>query len=153
MQIVAFESAEWEAISSFAVSAIDKEWTSDFDSLDDAERIAFCVWVADGEVSNGGMHAVCYNSTGDYLPHIPDAFRAIGANRKAKLFEELSLVFGRAGPSVDHQHRIKQHESLSETSMAKIDALDDQYFATSEEVADLLFFYLKRLGKVSVREM
>ena len=153
MQIVEFESVEWEAISNFASCAIDKELNWGFDSLDEVERIVFCAWVADGEVSNGGMHAVCYNSTGDYLPHVPSAFRAIGANRKAALFEELSLVFGREGPSIDRQHRIKQHESLSEACIAKIDALDDQYFATSEEVADLVFLYLKGIGKLSLQVM
>jgi hypothetical protein len=148
MSTVEFESGEWKAIETYSVAAIEKEAASGFDSLDEAERIAFCLWVADGEVGNGGMHAVCYNSTGDYLPHIPNAFRAIGAIRKAALFEDLALVFGQGGPSTDLELRNEQHESLSEASSARIEGLTDEYFEAPEEVFDLLFSYLRKMGKV-----
>ncbi len=150
MSTLEFESPEWDALQTFAQQVCDKAAESHLNQLNEFERVAFLVWIADGEVRNGGMHAICYNSTGDYLPYLPEAFRKIGANRKASLFERLSRVFGDRGPSTDHAIRIQEHASLPESSNDIIDSLDANYYSTNENIDELLFTYLERNGYISI---
>ena len=147
---VDFRSAEWNALTTFYRSACEKLEASGFGALTEPERTTFCVWIANAEVVNGGMHAICYNSSGDYLPSIQTAFREIGAARKASLFEQLAKAFGPSGPSTDWDTRINEHSSLSERSIAIIDALDKQYYSTAEDIEQLLLGYLERKGMVVI---
>jgi hypothetical protein len=107
---------------------IDQEAAGGLGSLPGEEQVFFLVWIADGEVGNGGMHAVCYNSTGNYLSRLPEAFRTIGAPRKAEAFERLIKAFGPGGPSPEHATRLEQHGALSDNVAAEIDRLDQLYF-------------------------
>ena len=130
--------SERQVVENTADRIVDREAEVGLDPLPEEERVFFLVWIADGEVGNGGMHAVCYNSTGDYLRSFPAAFRAIGAARKAELFEALIRIFGFHGPSSDHETRVRQHERLSEDAVEQIDALDDAYFSANEPIYPLL---------------
>ena len=141
----ALDSPQWSRLQSAAGRVLEKRESSGTRSLSEAEETFFLVWVADGEVSNGGMHAVCYNSTGDFLTSLPNAYRAVGAPKKAALFERLIRAFGENGPSSDHSKRLEQHERLSEETASAIDGLDDEYFALEEEIDELLYVWSKRL--------
>jgi hypothetical protein len=132
------DSPEWRVLEKTADRLVELEERVGLEALPDEERVFFLVWIADGEVRNGGMHAVCYNSTGDYLRSFPEAFEAIGAPRKAELFVTLMRIFGFHGPSPDHEIRMKQHASLSDDAGAQIDALDDAYFSAPEPIDVLL---------------
>jgi len=122
---------------------VDKYFKQGFDALNPTEQVVYCVWVADGEVGDGGMHAVCYNSSGNDLAHFPAAFEAIGAPRKAHLFQKLIEAFAPEKPSPDHEKRVQQHKALSQQAKSQIDSLDDEYFASKENVDDLLYQYWK----------
>jgi hypothetical protein len=139
------ESSEWRSLQATATKLVEKESRDGLSSLSELEKTFFLVWVADGEVGNGGMHAVCYNSTGDYLMHLPSAFRAIGAPVKAAAFDSLINAFGIEPPSPDHDIRLEQHSNLSARAEAAIDALDAVYYAAGEDVTDLLYSYARPL--------
>lgn len=109
-----------------------------FDGLSDSERVYFLVQLADAEVNNGGFHAVCYNPTGEYGTRFADAYRAIGATEKAKLFDDLNAVFGRDGLPEDFSVREAAHSALSASETKTIDQLDSEYFDSSESIDDLL---------------
>jgi hypothetical protein len=142
-----YQSPQWNAISRFAHHACDKEAKEGFDSLSELERTFFCVWVADGAVCNGGMHSVCYNSTGDYLQHFANAFESIGAPKKGQTFIRLATIFAPDGPSLNHVQRLAQHDALSPSKKDQISALDDAYESTGEAVDELLFHLLLSRGQ------
>jgi hypothetical protein len=137
------ESPEWGRVEAAASRVCADVAATGLSALSLEEQVLFLVWIGDGEVGNGGMHAVCYNSAGAYLNRLPGAFRAIGAPRKAELVESLSRAFGPGGPSLDDEIRGRQHESLSRTAVEEIDRLDDLYFSSGEDVGDLLVAWTK----------
>ena len=141
-------SQHLQEVFDFAAPLCAQKDPAGFDTLDEVERVTFCVWIAEGEVGNGGMHAVCYNSTGDYLRYFPEGFRAIGASKKAEYFQRLFLLFGENGPSRERAIREEEHAALAEESLDAIDALTDDYFSSGEDAIELLFAYLKRCGRL-----
>jgi hypothetical protein len=124
-----------------AKRVVDKYFKHGFSSLNPTEQVFYCVWAADGEVGNGGMHAVCYNSSGNELAHFPAAFEAIGATQKAQLFQKLIEAFQPEKPSQEHEKRVQQHKALSQQAKSQIDDLDEEYFASKENIDDLLHQY------------
>ena len=141
-------SPEWRLLQATANDVVERALSLGLHALSLDEQTFFLVWVADGEVGNGGMHAVCYNSTGDYLRKMPGAFVAIGALEKAKLFERLFSYFGPNGPSENHETRLKQHEALSVRAIADIDALDNLYFSNAEDLHTPLYLLAQRIRGV-----
>jgi hypothetical protein len=137
------ESPEQKLLQTTANRIINRGFATDIADLPQEEQVFFLVWIAEGEVGNGGMHAVCYNSTGDYLRKIPDAFRAVGAIKKGVAFERLMMAFGPVEPSAIRSVRERQHEALSDEAVSQIDALDDLYFQTSEDIDLLLYQWCK----------
>jgi hypothetical protein len=131
-------SPEWQLLQHTAATIVTRALSSGIASLTPDERTFYLVWIAEGEVGNGGMHAVCYNSTGDYLPDLPNAFAAIGAPKKAALFRRLIASFGHHPPSTKHEVRLKQHEALPESSVVEIDSLDEAFYS-SEDVNEQLY--------------
>lgn len=131
-------SPEWQLMQQTATALVTRAVANGVDSLTPDERTFFLVWIAEGEVGNGGMHAVCYNSTGNQLHELPSAFAAIGAPKKAALFKRLIAAFGRQPPSADHDVRLKQHEALPERSGIEISSLDDAFYS-SEDVNEKLY--------------
>lgn len=142
--VFALDSPEWSLLQATADRLIDRETRLGLGSLTADERTFFLVWIAESEVANGGMHAVCYNSTGNYIRLFPVAFRAIGAPTKAAAFERLAEVFGAAGPAIDHETRAEQHESLSEAKATSIGRLDRTY-DTAERIDEALYVLAKKI--------
>jgi hypothetical protein len=127
-------SPEWRLLQGTANDVVERAYSIGLGALTAEEQAFFLVWIADGEVGNGGMHAICYNSSGDYLQKMPGAFVAVGAPEKAKLFERLLAAFGTSGPSQKHEIRLEEHAALSKQAVADIDALDDMYYSSTEDI-------------------
>lgn len=139
-------SPEFPLMQAVAGRVVTREAAEGYDALSLDEQVYFLVWMADGEVNNGGMHAVCYNSTGDYLREFPEAFRAIGSPERAALFEALIELFGPDGPPRDHAGREEQHEAMSDEVHEQIDALDHAYYSIDDDLEGRLW----RLAEVIV---
>ena len=127
-----------------ADSVVKRALSTGIASLTSDEHTYYVVWIAEGEVGNGGMHAVCYNSTGDHLREMPNAFVALGAPKKAALFKRLMTAFGAEPPSADHEIRLRQHEALPESAVFEIDSLDESYLA-SESVDEQLYLLAQKI--------
>lgn len=134
---------ELQGLHDLAVRLIDKENVKGFDALSPEEQVVFLVWIADGEVGNGGFHAICYNSTGNYSEHFPKAFLAIGASEAFEIFQEFLNI---ADPPANHGDRVKWHNALPENgaTIRAISALDDRYFEVRSEIDGLLSKYTLR---------
>ncbi len=137
-------SPEWQLMQETANRVVSRALSTGIASLAPDERSYYLVWIAEGEVGNGGMHAVCYNSTGNHLLKMPHAFVALSAPKKAALFSRLISAFGSEAPSEVHEIRLRQHEALPERAVVEIDALDDAFFA-AESVDEQLYLLAKRI--------
>lgn len=128
-----------------ANTLVERAAAQGISSLTPNERTYFVVWIAEGEVGNGGMHALCYNSTGNYLREMPDAFLALDAPKKSALFVRLIAAFGREPPSADHMVRLRQHEDLPDSAVAEIDSLDEA-FSSAESMDEHLYLLAKKIA-------
>jgi hypothetical protein len=137
-------SPEWQLMQKTADSLVKRALSTGIASLTPDEQTYYVVWIAEGEVGNGGMHAVCYNSTGDHLREMPNAFVALGAPKKAALFKRLMTAFGTEPPSEDHKIRLRQHAALPEGAVFEIDSLNKEYFA-SEYVDEQLYLLAEKI--------
>lgn len=133
------DSLEFQLMRAVAERVVNREAADGYDALSRDERVYYLVWIADGEVNNGGMHAVCYNSTGDYLRELPAAFRTIGSPERAALFEALIGLFGADGPARDHARREEQHEAMGDEIHEQIDALDHAYYSVEDDLEEGLW--------------
>ena len=131
-------------LQSQANCIIDQVEKDGFESLSPDKAVFFLTWVADGEINNGGFHAICYNSTGDYGHLFADAYREIGACNKAKLFDEFLLAFGTEGMPTDQPTRFERHSALNDPQIQIIDALDEKYYQDSDPIDQLLLRWVKR---------
>lgn len=129
---------EFAMLSRQANRIVDQVSEMGFESLTDAEKIFFLVWVADGQINNGGFHSVCCESTGDYAYLFPNAYRAIGAETLAEVFEDLIIAFGDKGVPHDQPTRYKVHCELNDTAIREIDLLDNRYYDASNRIHPLL---------------
>ncbi len=109
-----------------------------FDRMRRSEQVYFLVQYGDAVVNNDGFHGICVNPVGEYGTRFADAFRAIGASKKAAIFDDLNDVFGERGLPEDFWAREDAHSRLSKSEVAKIDALDDRYYGDEESVDQLV---------------
>jgi hypothetical protein len=129
---------EFAMLSRHANRIVSHVFEIGFESLSDAEKIFFLVWIADGQINNGGFHSVCCESTGDYAYLFPNAYRAIGAESLAEIFEDLIVAFGNDGIPNDQPTRYRAHCELDDTAVLNIDVLDNRYFDGSHCIHPLL---------------
>jgi hypothetical protein len=137
-------SPEWQLLQETANTLVSRALKHGLSTLTPDEQTYYLVWIADGEVGNGGMHAVCCNSTGNYLRGMPHAFNTLGAPQKAALFIRLIDVFGAEPPSETHETRLTQHDALPEGAVAEINSLDEAYSA-AEDVTPALYVLAKKI--------
>jgi hypothetical protein len=130
-------SPEWQFLQETANTLVSRAMKYGLSTLTPDEQTYYLVWIAEGEVGNGGMHAVCYNSTGNYLRGMPNAFNTLGAPQKAALFVRLIDAFGAESPSEIHDTRLTQHNALPERALSEINSLDGAYFAAEDVTAAL----------------
>lgn len=59
---------------------------SNFDQLDEVDKILVTIWGLEGDVNNGGFDQYYFNSSGDLAFYAPVALRRIGALKMAKIY-------------------------------------------------------------------
>jgi hypothetical protein len=135
-----------DIVQPIATAACAKVAARGIAALSDSERIAFLIWLAVGEADNGGLHAICYNSSGDYIRLFPAAFQAIGAAELFAVFGGLRSLADEIGLAQDHATRSEQHATLPEKVLAQIDVLEQRYNSSSDHAFQLLASYLGAHG-------
>jgi len=129
-----------------AQRAMDRMKKVGVDELTESERIVAAVWLFVAGVGNHGFIGYFKGSQGDLAFAAPDALRAIGAMRLAKIADDANREFGAGGPPKNQKARKDAAAGLPESSRQAFAALDRSYAACDEDVDDLLEAYLGRLG-------
>ncbi len=97
----------------------------------------------EAEVNNGGFDQFFFNTSGDYAHELPDAFRRIGAPRKAALAERAIAVFPQGKCPRDREKRWEAMDKIPEADEKLWDKIDDEYYDTQEDIYDLGVNYVK----------
>lgn len=92
-------SAPTERIDEAFDRACSRYSGSNFDQLDEADKILVTIWGLEGDVNNGGFDQYYFNSSGDLAFHAPVALRRIGAHQMAKIIDDANKLFGPNGPA------------------------------------------------------
>ncbi len=121
-----------------------------FDALSVPEQHFVAVWALEADVNNGGFDQYFFNSSGDFAFVVVEALRAIGADRAAAIVQEAVDVFGPAGPARDHSARQEALDAAGALAQARLEELDERFYAYPDDIGGLLAAYVERHGLADV---
>jgi len=127
-----------------AQNALDRLAKVGFEQLTETEKILAVVWTFAAEVANRGFVKYFSRAAGDTAFHAPAALRKIGASELAEIAAKANDVFGAKGPPRDREARLGLLRAMDAKAKETLGALETRYFASSEDVDELLEAYLGR---------
>ena len=122
---------------------INKYISTGKSSLGEEDRELLAIWLVDSEVNNGGFDQFYWNSAGDLAKEAIEGFATIGAEERAEIVEAANSHFPGQRPSEDRKERQKQLDLIQSSTGSKLSSLDKEYYASKEDVIELLAEYLK----------
>lgn len=117
--------------------------TADIAALTDSERVVRVIWEVDAQVKNGGFLQYFANPSGENVPHIVDAFAAIGDAEVVALIEQALAVFPDDVRWGDYLHRSDCLDGLQPASLELLDSLSFRYYEYADEVMVLLNSFIQ----------
>lgn len=93
-----------------------------------SRQAIFIIWIAEGQINNGGFNQFYFNSTGQFHKELPIAFKHIGANGLSKLTELANEIF------YDENERIAKHQDGTLEGFSRsyednpLNKLDSQFY-------------------------
>ena len=114
---------------------------SGFAGLTEPQQNYEAVFLYDAEVRNGGHLQYFANSSGNNWKSARRGLTAVGAAERARMLEEAIAVFGPGGPPEDREARQAIVARFSKSNDAAMEALDDRYYAGTENLEKLLSLY------------
>ena len=123
---------------------------SNFDQLDEVDKILVTIWGLEGDVNNGGFDQYYFNSSGDLAFYAPVALRRVGAHQMAKITDDANKLFGPKGPARNTDERAAQLLSIAPNGSAlnPWDELDRAFYSYPDDIAALLTAFLQVHGHV-----
>jgi hypothetical protein len=123
---------------------------SNFDHLDEVDKVLVTIWSLEGDVNNGGFDQYYFNSSGDLAFYAPTALRNIGAHHMAKITDDANKLFGPQGPAGNRDEREAQLHAIvpigSESN--PWDELDQAFYSYPDDVSTLLTAFLQAHGRI-----
>ena len=108
------------------------------------EQVYLMIWRLEMEAYNGGLPQFFSNSGGAFVPHLADAFKAMGAEHVWPIVDEAVAIVGPDVPWNDDVKRWRAVNNLSDEAKARIRALDKRFGEHLEELSILLLDYVLR---------
>ena len=107
------------------------------------ERVALCVDRLEREVKHGGFSQYFFNASGDLSQETVAALQEIGAEHIARVIERAMSVFPDGRPPADGSQRQAQLAALGEEQTASLGDLDDEFYASREDLPSLVRAYVR----------
>ena len=109
-----------------------------------AQEVADLIGALEDEVNNGGFHQFFYNNAGDNTMETIQALETIGAAKIADVVKRAAALFPGGMPPKD---RFARQDVLLENfpRAEAFEALNDEFYAYPDDLADLLAKYKSRL--------
>lgn len=123
---------------------------SNFDQLDEVDKILVTIWSLEGDVNNGGFDQYYFNSSGDLAFYAPAALRRIGAHQMAKITADANKLFGPKGPARNPDEREDQLLTIAPNGSESKpwDELDRAFQSYPDDISVLLTAFLQVHGHV-----
>ena len=119
----------------------------DDDDISEGELTVLAVEAMEREVNNGGFVQFFQNSSWRFSPYLPAALSRIGATKTRALADQAidALDIGLLTQSTDiSDYRARMEDAVEkDETIDNLDALDAKYYKLAEDVAGLLFQYVK----------
>ncbi|ACG73323.1 hypothetical protein AnaeK_2095 [Anaeromyxobacter sp. K] len=109
-----------------------------FDELSPSEAALLDVWALEAEVNNGGFDQYFLNASGDRARGALAGLELIGAEKAAAITRRALAVFGPRGPAPSQEARQKQMDSWNPEVEATLEALDQEFYAYPDPLAELM---------------
>lgn len=118
---------------------------SNFDQLDEADKILVTIWSLEGDVNNGGFDQYYFNSAGDLAFHAPVALRKIGAHHMAQIIDDANKLFGPNGPARNPDESEAQLLAIAPNSSEphRWDELTRAFQSYPDDISALLAVFLE----------
>ena len=124
-------------------SPTSRFWRLDYKDLSTPERVFLVIWELESEVNNGGFYQYFYNSSGALAPHAVGALKTIGAKATADVVQRaLNAVVNTIASWSDDAQRQEQANQLSSGTRQILEELDQEYYASPEDLTPLLYKYV-----------
>lgn len=122
----------------------DKYDSVGFDGLNEKEQAIYSIWWLEAEVNNGGFHQYFWNSAGDHADAALKSLKKIGATQTASLLEKaIDIAFDGTLPE-SRSKRQMQLEVDEDLKVEKLNQLDTEFYAYSEDFYKMLDAYVAK---------
>ena len=131
-----------EILINLSESGATKFGKEDFARQSLPQRVFSAIWEVQGEVLNGGLSQYFCNSSAESASFAVEAFQTIGAHNTANVCNRaINAAFPDGLPlTVEEIQSIAEH--FPKEVLAKLDALDQEFYSYPDDVTDLLFSYV-----------
>ncbi|HZW91521.1 MAG TPA: DUF4375 domain-containing protein [Candidatus Eremiobacteraceae bacterium] len=121
-----------------------------FDALTDAEKLYYALTLFQNEVNNGGFHQFFFNSSGSYYDLIENGLVTFDEPRMLELLHHAKqLVFPEITIPADLEKRRRLMPEPAPDLMNKLDALDQQFYRSPDNLSAKLEAFARERGLVS----
>jgi len=123
---------------------------SNFDQLDEVDKVLVTIWSLEGDVNNGGFDQYYFNSSGDLAFYAPIALRNIGAHHMAKITEDVNKLFGPQGPARNRDERKAELLTIvpNDSESNPWDKHDRAFCSYPDDISTLLITFLQAHGRI-----
>jgi hypothetical protein len=106
------------------------------------QKIFSAIWAVESEVNNGGFSQYFLNTSAESAPFVVEALESIGAPKTASICNRAIAVAFPTGLPKTPEAISSVAADLPDETLAKLDALDREFFAYPHNLTDLLFAYV-----------
>ncbi len=106
------------------------------------QKVFSAIWEVESEVNNGGFSQYFLNTSAESAPFVVEALETIGAPKTASICKRaIAVAFSNGMPKTPEEIR-SVAENFPDEILAKLEALDPEFFAYPHNLTDLLFAFV-----------
>ncbi len=117
----------------------------EFEELPEHFKVAYCIYILEQEVNNGGFDQFFFNPSGSFTQDTVMALDTIKATKTAKILKQaIDVAYPKGFPSdpAKHQEDLAENEDTCD----ELEELDDQFFKYEDDLAELVNRYLDKFS-------
>jgi hypothetical protein len=114
----------------------------DFTKQSLPQKVFSAIWSLEGEVNNGGFQFFFLNSSAERAPFIAEALYTIGAKHTAEMWIRVTEIAFPEGLPSNADEISSKAKNFDGEQLADLDELDQDFYARSEDMTELLFAYV-----------
>jgi hypothetical protein len=106
------------------------------------QKVFSAIWAVQSEVCNGGFSQYFLNCSAETASFVVEALETIGASKTAVICQRAIASAFPGGLPTSPETISSGAANFSDETLGKLDAIDRDFFATSDNFTDLLFAYV-----------